>query len=103
MFLAPGDRLGADTADVPPPINETTHRDNRFRCQSAVLSCLVLSAAFGADCRGSLEPRPSGPPATPKRPAIDVYHGVVVTDDYRWLEDWSRLAVRQWSDAQNAY
>jgi prolyl oligopeptidase len=41
-------------------------------------------------------------PATPKKPVVDEYHGVKVTDDYRWLEDWSDAAVKAWSDAQNA-
>ncbi len=32
----------------------------------------------------------------------DEYHGVKVTDDYRWLENWDDPAVKQWSAAQNA-
>src|SRR5262249_48622753 len=40
-------------------------------------------------------------PETPKKPVIDRYHGIEVTDDYRWLENWDDPAVRQWSDAQN--
>ncbi len=43
------------------------------------------------------------PPTTPKKPVTDVYHGVQVTDDYRWLENYSDPAVRAWSDAQNKY
>src|SRR5271170_3503460 len=43
------------------------------------------------------------PPAAPKKPVTDVYHGVQVTDDYRWLENYSDPAVRAWSDAQNKY
>jgi len=43
------------------------------------------------------------PPATPKRPVADTYHGVEVVDDYRWLEDWSDAEVQAWSEAQNAY
>jgi prolyl oligopeptidase len=43
------------------------------------------------------------PPETPKKPVTDVYHGVSIADDYRWLEDWNDPAVRQWSDAQNAH
>jgi prolyl oligopeptidase len=44
-----------------------------------------------------------GPPPAPKKPVVDTYHGVAVTDDYRWLEDYSQPDVRGWSDAQNAY
>ena len=43
------------------------------------------------------------PPATPKKPVTDVYHGVSVTDDYRWLENGSDPTVRSWSDSENAY
>jgi prolyl oligopeptidase len=43
------------------------------------------------------------PPATPKKPVTDTYHNVQVTDDYRWLENFSDPATRTWSDAQNSY
>ncbi len=43
------------------------------------------------------------PPKTAKRPVVDVYHGVSVTDDYRWLENGDAAEVRAWSDAENAY
>jgi prolyl oligopeptidase len=43
------------------------------------------------------------PPATPKRPVTDTYQRGQVTDDYRWLEDFSNPEVKSWSDAQNAY
>jgi prolyl oligopeptidase len=45
----------------------------------------------------------AGLPSTPKRPVSDVYHGVKVSDDYRWLEDWGDPQVKQWSNAQNAH
>src|SRR5580692_11354830 len=46
----------------------------------------------------------AGPPAlAPKRPVTDTYNGVQVVDDYRWLENYSDPAVRQWSDGQNQY
>jgi prolyl oligopeptidase len=43
------------------------------------------------------------PPPTKKEPVKDTYHGVTVTDDYRWLEDWNDPKVKAWSEAQNAY
>lgn len=43
------------------------------------------------------------PPATKKVPATDTYHGVQVTEDYRWLENPKNKGVTAWSDAQNRY
>jgi prolyl oligopeptidase len=61
---------------------------------------LLLIARLGDPAQA---PAASSPPATPKKPVTDVYHGVSVADDYRWLEDSSDPAVRAWSDAQNQY
>jgi len=47
-------------------------------------------------------PAQTAPPPTPKKPVADTYDKVTVTDDYRWLEDFSDPAVKQWADAQNA-
>ncbi len=44
----------------------------------------------------------AGPPPTRKAPVKDAYHGTVVTDDYRWLEDPANKEVKAWSDVQNA-
>jgi prolyl oligopeptidase len=43
----------------------------------------------------------AGAPQTKKAPVTDTYHGLRVSDDYRWLEDGKDQAVRAWSDAQN--
>jgi prolyl oligopeptidase len=56
-----------------------------------LLPCLLAAAAL------------AGPPPTKKEPVTDAYHGVAVTDDYRWLEDWNNKDVQAWSQAQNAY
>ncbi len=42
------------------------------------------------------------PPTTERAPVTDMYHGVGVVDDYRWLEDGDDPKVSAWSDAQNA-
>ncbi len=60
-----------------------------------LLACaLLVATSAGAQTLGP-------PPATPKKPMVDEYYGVKVTDDYRWLESWDDPAVRAWSDAQN--
>src|SRR5437016_3630037 len=52
---------------------------------------------------GSALAGPPTPPTTLKKPVTDEYHGVKVTEDYRWLENWDDPAVKKWSDEQNAY
>ena len=42
-------------------------------------------------------------PATPKHPVADDYHGVRVTDDYRWLENGESPEVIAWTQAENAH
>jgi prolyl oligopeptidase len=59
--------------------------------QLALATLVLLSVAFAQ------------PPATPKKPVTDTYHGIKVVDNYRWLEDWSTAEVRDWSEAQNRY
>jgi prolyl oligopeptidase len=65
--------------------------------RSFFLKILLLAA-----CMPLLAQNSTLPP-TPKRPVTDEYHGVKVTDDYRWLENWSDPEVKQWSAAQNRY
>lgn len=74
---------------------------------SRVLVLLFSVLATASACQrqqasssGSEGPRP---PIARKAPVTDVYHGVSVIDDYRWLENGSDPAVRAWSDAQNVY
>jgi len=42
-------------------------------------------------------------PETPVMPVIDTYHGIDIVDNYRWLENGSDPAVREWVAAQNAH
>ena len=66
------------------------------RVLASLLLCLALVMATPAPAQDH-----SPLPATPKKPVVDEYHGIKVTDDYRWLEDWNDPAVREWSEAQN--
>jgi prolyl oligopeptidase len=59
-----------------------------------LLRSFLASALTGAALLGQ-------PPATPKHPVTDTYHGVKITDDYRWLENAADPSVQAWSDAQN--
>ena len=53
-----------------------------------LLPGLALSAAL-----------PSVP--APRQPVTNAYHGVVVVDDYQWLEDAPAPAVREWTRLEN--
>jgi prolyl oligopeptidase len=64
-------------------------------CASLAIFLLTLTSIAQA-------PSIPAPPAAPKRPVTDEYHGIKVTDDYRWLENWDDPEVKQWSAAQNA-
>ena len=65
-------------------------------CISLAIFMLTLTAL-------AQMPSNPAPPNTPKRPVTDEYHGVTVTDDYRWLENWNDPEVKQWSAAQNLH
>jgi prolyl oligopeptidase len=43
------------------------------------------------------------PPYSPIEPVTEVFHGVTVTDPYRWLEDQDSPRTREWLLAQNEY
>ena len=42
-------------------------------------------------------------PETPQRAVSDSYHGVTVTEAYRWLENFDDPEVLAWNAAQNRY
>jgi prolyl oligopeptidase len=64
------------------------------------LAAICAIAAIGpARCFAGEVPAPP----TPKKSVTNEYHGVKVTDDYQWLEDWNNPDVKAWSEAQNAH
>jgi prolyl oligopeptidase len=68
------------------------------KCQLSSTASVLLAGLFA--CLLSIAQQP---PSAPKRPVKDVYHGVSVVDDYRWLENFSDPQVKQWVAAENAY
>ena len=38
---------------------------------------------------------------TPKAPVSSAYHGITVTEDYRWLDDAASDRTRSWTVAQD--
>ncbi|HEY6807959.1 MAG TPA: hypothetical protein VI160_04145, partial [Gemmatimonadales bacterium] len=64
------------------------------------LCALVLSAGCAPGDRGARVP---APPSTRIDPVVTTYHGVQVSDPYRWLDDPASAEVRRWIAAQNAY
>ena len=43
------------------------------------------------------------PPATEAKPVVDTLHGVLLTDNFRWLEDKTDPKVIEWTKAQHDY
>lgn len=67
----------------------------------ALSLAILLAVSPSVPARPAPPSKPQCPPTTPKFPVSDTYHGVKVTEDYRWLENSSDPRVNAWSDAQN--
>jgi prolyl oligopeptidase len=69
------------------------------------LTCVAVALAILAGCatssRSSGLPK-TAYPVTAKTNQVEVYHGVTVTDPYRWLEDDRAAATMAWVEQQNA-
>ena len=63
----------------------------------ASLASLLLAVAVFTPASFTQAQSLPATPATPKRPVVDKYQGVTITDDYRWLENWDDPEVKQWN------
>ena len=80
--------------------SKTTIRIPHLALLTAVLISAPLLAplGFAKDRRLTLYP-----PETERLPVTSTYHGVMVQDDYQWLENGKNELVRSWTDAQNRF
>jgi prolyl oligopeptidase len=88
-----------------------------MRLAIAIVPGLLLHAGCGGSQPDTRPPdrdqpvgidtaRPSpaaGPPVAARKPVSTTYHGVDVTEHYRWLENWEDPEVKKWTRAQNAH
>ncbi len=66
---------------------------SRFAAMAGLAAVLASEPSHAAD---------PGVPTTAVVPVTDVYHGVSITDPYRWLENGADPKVEAWSKAQDA-
>lgn len=66
---------------------------------NVLLPALFLFSLPAFAWQGAIPPLP----ATPEHPAVDEYHGVKVTDNYRWLEDGKSPQVIAWTQAEDEH
>ena len=67
--------------------------DKRFRVLNALLRLALVPLLCGQVAHAAVK--------TARKPVVNEYHGVKVTDDYQWLENAADPEVRRWSEAQN--
>lgn len=83
----------------------------QFQKSAAFALALALVIAGGVGCAPDQTPdtgdsartQSPGPPPARVDNVVDTYHGIEVSDPYRWLEDWDDEEVKAWARAENTF
>lgn len=84
-------------------------RTTRSLAIAAILAVVATAGTITACARPDGSPKSpaainiAAAPTSAKKPVTDTFHGVKVTEDYRWLEDAANPDVTKWIQQQNAY
>jgi prolyl oligopeptidase len=63
-----------------------------------ISAIIIIAVAFSAQSQQKFDP-----PKTPVHAVVDTLHGMLLTDDYRWLEEKTDQKVIDWTKAQHDY
>jgi prolyl oligopeptidase len=77
-------------------------RSKRFvRSRPRACAILLLTCVAGVQAQSGKPAAIPSPPVAPVKPVIDTYHGIQVSDPYRYMENLEDPAVQSWFKAQN--
>jgi prolyl oligopeptidase len=74
-----------------------------MRATPALHRCLGAGAFVLFLALGACSNKEPSPPVAEIKPVTNTYHGVEVVDNYQWLENANDPAVKEWTEAENAY
>lgn len=77
------------------------HRRNRLEACPTPATTFAALVLLGAGCVSGRQLATSAYPVTAKTNVVEVLHGQVINDPYRWLEDDNAPATEAWVEAQN--
>jgi prolyl oligopeptidase len=68
-------------------------------------SFVTMAAVYAGDSKSSSTSStiPAAPPKAEVKPAVDIYHGAKVIDNYRWLEDGNSPETQKWVADEMSY
>src|SRR6185437_10139398 len=90
--------------DHPSIITENRNMRWKFASLTGIaILCLSCLICVEAQTGNTLSAPPQSPPVAPVKPVIDDYHGIKVSDPYRYMEKLDDPVVQSWFKGQNDY